>query len=374
MAGSVSAFGYTVSLVVILVFLALVLGLAIAVMFWLTVGWSVYRSVQDNRRQQVRDELQDKLLDGMFEQETDWQPWVSSLSGVDREVVESLLDKYLRELDGQDTESLRELGNEMQIPSRSQRQLRKREQYTRLSALTWLTLLQEPESLHATDFEPQTPRERAGVARLRYESDDLDTPAEGISILLDDATNQFTVFGQDTLYRIAIDDPEALFKTARENYEGWSESLLVQVLIVSEHVGQNVMTEDMSWVTAMLEHEQEAVRGAAVGALKSIGWRNDLRDDLFLDRLLADPSLQVRSAVYEMLAEWGDDKALEKLTAALETEQNQRARLTGTNALVGHSDSQLEATGDTLGKSWKWSREHAEYDQMARHRSNKVSM
>jgi hypothetical protein len=371
MASSITAFGYTVPLVVVLVFIALVVGLALAVMFWLTIGWSIYRSVQDTRRERVRDDLQTELLDGMFEPENDWEPWVTGLSGVERDVVESLLDEYLRELDGQDVESLRELGRELQIPERSRRQLRKRGEYTRLSGLTWLTLLGEPG--YAREFEPTTSRERAALARLREESGDLETPAEGVSILLDDATNQFTVFGQDTLYRIAIKAPDALFETAAANYQTWSQSLLVQVLTVCEYAGQNVTTEDMAWVTAMLEHDEEAVREAAVRAFKSVGWRNDLRDDRFLDRLLADSSLRVRAAGYETLAQWGDEQALTKLAAALEAEANQRARLVGTNALTGHSDYQPDRTDSALAASWTWSTEHAEYGRAARGRATGMS-
>ncbi|MFC6721426.1 HEAT repeat domain-containing protein [Halobacteriaceae archaeon SHR40] len=366
MASSISAFGYTVPLVVVLVLLALVVGLALVVMFWLTTIWSIYRSVQDTRRDQVRDDLQDELLERMFDPDAEWRPWVSSLSSVERDVVESLLDEYIRELDGQDVDQLQELGRELGIPEHSKRQLGKREEYTRLAALTWLTLLADPESLHATDFEPRTPRERAAVARLRWESDDLDTAVEGISILLDDATTQFTVFGQDTLYRIATEDPQALFQMAATHYDAWSQSLLVQVLTVCEHVGTNVTEEDISWLTAMLEHDDEVVRESAAGALKNIGWRDDLRAGRYTDRLLTDPSPRVRSAVYEMLARWGDDQALSKLTAALEFEENDRARLTGTNALVEHEDELLDRTHRTLGGAWAWSQEHVAYDRAAR--------
>ncbi|WP_311173048.1 HEAT repeat domain-containing protein [Halobellus ordinarius] len=367
MADVVSAFGYSVPLTVVVAVLALVIGIALAVMFWLTTGLSVYRSVQDTRRQRVRDDLQSRLLDGVFSPDPDWGPWVASLSSVERDVVEDLLDEYLRELDGENVKRLRELGAELGIPDRSKRHLETRGEYTRLYALTWLTLLSRPDKLHAADFTPGTPRERAAVARLRYESDDLDSAAEGVSIMLADATSQFSVFGQDTLYRIAIDDPGALFEVAQETYRNWSPSLLTQVLTVCQHLGTSITTEDLSWLIGTLEHENEAVRTAAARGLGNVGWRSDIRNDPLLERLLRDPSPKVRGAVYEMLARWGDQQALETLSAALVDEDNPRVRLVGTNALVTYVDSPPADAPPELENTWAWSREHAELDQVARH-------
>lgn len=96
---TVSAFGYSVPLAIILVFVALVVGLALAVMFWLIIVWSVYRAVRQTRRERVRPDLENALLDRMFDPEADWDRWVSTLSDVERDVVESLLDEYVPELD-----------------------------------------------------------------------------------------------------------------------------------------------------------------------------------------------------------------------------------------------------------------------------------
>jgi hypothetical protein len=287
---AVSGFGYSVSLVTVLVVLALLIGLALTVLFWLTMGLSVARSVQDTRQERVRGELQGELLDGVFGSDTDWAEWVEGLTGTERTVVESLLDEYLRELDGQNVERLQELGDVLGIPARSRKQLERGGEYKRLQALTWLTLLGRPDVLEAADFAPRTPRERASVVRLRYENGDLEEPMEGLSLLLDGANTQFSVFGQDTLYRVAADDPAALFEIAASNYRTWSEPLLVQVLAVCPHLGTSVTAEDLSWLTATLEHESEAVRAATARALGNVGWRSDIRDGPFLDRLLQDPS------------------------------------------------------------------------------------
>lgn len=368
MTGSVSAFGYSVPITVVLVFLALVIGLALAVMFWLTVAWSVYRSVQRTRRQRVRSDLEDELLDRLFDPEADWETWVDSLASVERSVAESLLDEYVRELDGSEAEGLEHLGAALGIPERSRRQLDSRREYVRLSALTWLTLLSRPDVLRSTDFAPTTPRERAAVARLRYECDDLDTPREGIDVLLEGARTQFTVFGQDTLYRIARDDPAALFDRAAADYRRWSRPLLVQVLTVCRHLGTSVGRTDLTWLIASLEHDDEAVRAATARALTDLGWRADLRDQPFLNRLGEDPSPRVRGAVYEMLASWGDARAISTLTDALEREPDQRARLTGTDALVAHRDTRPADSSPALSAAWDWSDEHATLDTIARRR------
>lgn len=369
---AVSAFGYSDPLVVILVAVALVVGLALTVVFWLTIGLSVYRSVQDTRRQRVRDELQSGVLDGVFGDDTDWSQWIEGLSKTERAVVESLLDEYLRELEGGNAESLRELGAVLGIPDRSKQWLERGGEYKRLHALTWLTLLREPGRLDAADFTPRTPRERAAVVRLWHETGEIDDPQNGLSILLEDVSAQFTVFGQDTLYRIATEDPGALFEVSAANYRTWSKPLLVQVLVVCQHLGTSVTTENLSWLTANLEHEGEAVRAATARALGNVGWREDIRDGPFLDRLARDPSPEVRSAVFRMLAEWGDQTALEALKELLEWEDDRRARLAGTNALVRQGGTVDGEVPDRVTTSMAWSAEHAEYDTIARQRSRQV--
>jgi HEAT repeat protein len=147
---------------------------------------------------------------------------------------------------------------------------------------------------------------------------------------------------------------------------------LIQVLTVCQHLGTSITTEDLSWLTAILEHEEETIRAATVRALGAFGWRKDIRDDRFLFRLTRDPSPQVRGAVYETLSQWGDKPALDTLIATLKTEENKRACLTGTNALVEHRDQLDEEALEELGEMWDWSQTHAEYDTAARQRVDRV--
>lgn len=232
--------------------------------------------------------------------------------------------------------------------------------------MTWLTLLERPDRLHAADFTPRTARERASVARLRLESDDFESPREGISLLLDGVRSQFTVFGQDTLYRIGVVDPEALLDVAERTYQTWSDALLVQVLVVCQHLTAGITTTDLSWLTATLDSDNETVRAVAALALGNVGWRADIRNELFLDRLTRDPSARVRGSVYRMLARWGDEQALDTLVDALEDESDPRARLAGTDALVRHRSALARTQSTALGDAWTWSHEHAQYDRRAR--------
>ncbi|WP_135664754.1 HEAT repeat domain-containing protein [Halorhabdus rudnickae] len=362
----VVVFGYTVPLEVVLVAVALVIGLALGISFFLTISLSVYRSVNETRRDRVRPVLREELFERLFAEEPDWGAWVKELSHVEREVTESLLDEHLRELDGQEATQLRGLGEALGIPERAAGQLSNRNMYTRLDALTWLTILQRPEPILESSFEPTTPNERAAMVTLLQSSDRLPDAATGVSILLDGTDEQFTVFGQDTLYRVARADPGPLLQTASSEYDAWPEPLLAQVLAVCAHLETSVRDGDLNWLTAALETENEAIRAAAAEALGSFGWRASLRDQMFLERATDDPSPRVRAAVYQMLATWGDQKALSILLFALVEEKHPRALTLGTTALVGRRDRIDTDAGAVLGDAWDWSAEHATYDRLAR--------
>jgi len=361
----VSGSGSALSSPVVFVF-GILIGTGLVALASLTLGLSVLRGVKNRRRARVRGELQDEMLDRLFDPETDWSEWVEGLSGVEREVTEDLLEEYIRELDGETVETLRRLGAELGIPDRSAHRLTSRREYRRLYALTWLALLGQTERLRTVPFQPETDRERAAVARMRRESDDFEDTAEGLGLLLDEKTTRLSVFGQDTLYQVALADPGTLFELVRESYQTWSTPLLVQVLVVCRHVGTNVSTEDLSWLITLLEHDDETVREAATLVLGNFGWRRDIRNPALVTRLLADPSSRVRAAVYRMLTRWGDTAALEQLGGALQTEDDPRARLAGTDALAEQREQFPVATAERLDQAWLWSKEQAEYDRLTR--------
>lgn len=367
---AVTAFGYTISLTVILVFIALVVGLLLAVSFYLTIGLSVYLSVKKSRRDRVRPDLRTELLDRLFAETPRWNEWVEGLTAVEREVVESLLDEHLRELEGSDAETLRELGDALGIPERAARRLDMGNEYMHLHALTWLTLLHRPEPYLESPFEPETPRERAAVVTLLEQTDRLPDAATGISILLDDINAQFTVFGQDTLYRVAQMDPKPLLRSASEAYDKWPEPLLTQVLAICAHLETSVRDGEFAWLIAALETENETTRAAGAGALGSFGWLDLSREQAFLERAVRDPSPRVRAAVYQMLAAWGDDAALSVLLDALVKEDDPRALTIGTKLLVEKQDRLDTDPSKLLGAAWAWNVEQVAYDRLARQGSS----
>lgn len=363
---SVTALGYTIPLAVLLTLLAVVVGSLLVVSFYLTVGLSVYRSVEQTRQDRVRPTLRTELLDRLFADSPQWDKWVGEFTAVERTVVESLLDEHLRELDGTDADTLRELGDALEIPAREGRRLKAGEEHTRLRALTWLTLLQRPQPYIESSFEPKTPHERALVVSLLDETDQLPDTATGVSILLDGIDEPFSVFGQDTLHRIARMEPEPLLRTASEDYNEWPELLLVQILAVCAHLETSVRDDELAWLIAVLETGSEATRAGAAHALGSFGWQASLREQAFLDRAINDPSPQVRAAIYEMLASWGDEAALRALYIALTEEDDPRALTAGTKALVEYRDRLDSDPEIWLGNAWAWSVEHDAYDRRAR--------
>jgi len=338
------------------------------VLFALTVGPSVYRVVRRSRLTAARERLHDEFVGMVFAPDPDLEGWVADRSGSETEVIESLLDEYLRELDGGNARNLRGLGVTLGIPERSRKRLETGGEYDHLYALRWLTLLEDPEPLRQAAFTPTTLRERVAVARLRYETNDFEQPREGIELLLGDASTQLTVFGLDTLYRIATNDPDALFDVAADSYHGWPEPLLIQVLRVCRALGTSVTTESLSWLTALVEDDRPGVRGAAVGALQSVGWRSDIRNEQFVERLLDDPDPAVRAVTYGVLAQWGDEQALDALVGGLADERAPRARLAGTNALATQRDRFPEAVLPEVETAWKWSRERTNHAQRVRQR------
>lgn len=346
---------------------ALVLGALLVSVASLTVGRSVYRAWRQRRRDAVREPLRDGLLERLYGPgDPQWQQWVDSLSRRERSVLESLLDEYLRELDGKDASTLAGLGAALGIDERAHRLVREGDRYERLRALTWLALLRDPPDIsvlrqHCTG----TPRERAAATRVLYQAGHPDIASLGVALLLYESTEPFSVFGIDTLYRVAEADPTDLFAHADATAGTWDPALRQQVLLVCRYLNTVVGAAELTWVVEALTAPEERTRVEAARALGGFGWRQSLREDVDTTALCTDPSPKVRASAYRMLGEWGDAAAVETLVVQAATEPEPHARVAAAEALVDHRDSHAFSVPESLADAWAWVVAHDTFDQLA---------
>lgn len=333
-----------------------------------TVGRSLQRYWHRQRTTAVRDELRTELLDRLYDSgNPEWDTWVDTLSQLERSILESLLEEYLRELDGSDARTLAGLGEALGIDDRARRQLKTGGSYERLHALTWLALLNDPPDQEVLEtYCTGTPRERAAAARVLYASDHPDIASIGVELMLRELDGAFTIFGIDTLYRVAEANPSRLFERAAADYDTWDPALQEQVLLVTRHVHTVVGGSDLSWVVDLLSSPEERTRIEAVRTLGGYGWRRSLRDQVDIDTLCADPSPKVRASAYRILGEWGDAEAVTTLRTAAAAEGDDRARVAAAESLIRHRDHHAVTVPETLADAWEWATAHAAFDDLAR--------
>jgi hypothetical protein len=238
----------------------------------LTVGHSLVRARTRRRRDAVRGDLRSGLLDRLYGPDDQaWATWVDSLSARERSVLEELLDQYLRELDGADAGRLIGLGTALGIDDRARRRLETGGLHARLDALAWLALLRDAPDVATLEAHcTGTPRERAAATRALYESKCENIASVGVDLLLGDSPGAFSVFGIDTLYRVAETDPAPLFARAAADYRDWEPALQEQVLLVSRRLNTVVGGADLSWVLELTVSPEERTRIEAIRAPSSI--------------------------------------------------------------------------------------------------------
>ena len=145
-----------------------VLGSLLIAALVVTVGYSVRAARERRRRTPARAALRSGLLDRLYEgDDPAWDEWVSGLSALERDELESLLDVYLRQLDGVDADELAALGTALGIDERARPEIAEGDYWDRIHALVWLALLRDPPDRdllreRCTD----TPRERAAAETL----------------------------------------------------------------------------------------------------------------------------------------------------------------------------------------------------------------
>ncbi len=338
-------------------------GIAIALLLFLfgtfTIGYAAYASRRDRRISSSRPEVRDGLLGRMGEEDPDWEAWGATLSTVEREASVELLDEHLRQLRGSSKEQLIRAADALDLDEEAMDDLRKGGRIDKLTALTWLTLLDGSVDVGLLRESCLGDRDlRASAARLLYDRHSPGSRAAGNAFLLFDPEDALSVFGLDTLYRLNQRDPTNLLLQAEQLGEEWRPSLRIQVMYVigrAAPVGADVSLE---WILRQLAAESPEVREAAVRALRQYGWRQDVRSGIDLPALIADPSPNVRQAVCGLLGTWGDPDALDALIDMLRDDSDDRVRLQAARRLHAKAPDRIdsEALPSSAADTWAWVR------------------
>jgi len=230
----------------------------------------------------------------------------------------------------------------------------------------------------------------AAAWRVLYAARTDDCATTGADLLLRDGPEAFSVFGVDTLYRVAERDPSPFFERAAADFATWPPALQRQALLVVRHLTTVVGDADLSWVVGSLSSPDPSVRSAAWRALGAYGWNRAVRDTVDLAAIAADPTPPVRASAYRALGTWGDAEAIAAIEAAGTADPDARARVTAAETLVSQrtsaeavdpndpprADLGTDRTASANGRSvdetaafdvaWAWAVEHARFDRLAR--------
>lgn len=379
-----------------------VLGSLLAAAAAMTLGYSLLSARRRRRRDPMRAALRGELLDRLYgRDEPAWNEWVAGLSAAERDELESVLDAYLRQLGGRDAAELAELGAALGIPERARREIADGGYWSRIHALVWLALLRDAPDRDLLRAQcSETPRERAAAARVLYAAKTDDCATTGVDLLLRDDPESFSVFGVDTLYRVAERDPSPFFDRAAADFEAWPPALQRQVLLVVRYLTTVVGGADLSWVVAALSSPDATVRAAAWRALGAYGWNRRLRDAVDLNAISDEPTPAVRADAYRALGVWGDPEAVAAIEAAGTADPDTRARVVAAETLVAQrppdeplassdppqfvSSAKTETAPATdpsaladdanaadddaapFDTAWAWAIEHTRFDRLAR--------
>ena len=305
--------------------------IAVGIATMATAVWFHYRG---RRRESARKRVQSELFERLFAADPEWNPWVGTLSRVERRQLRTLLDEYLRQLRGTEHDRLCDLGSALGISERAKRNLSTDRK--RLRALTWLALLEEPvEPERLERYCRDEPQHRAGAARVLHRSGHPDAPEIGTDLLVGDGERSLTAFGFDTLSQLNNGTETPLLASLEAGSDAWNERLLVQALLVLRHCNISDPGGRLGWLPALLTHDSPRVRAAAVGVLERHGWREQLEREIDIGALLGDVDGAVRRDTYLLLASWGDERSAALLRRALDTE-DETDMLALVRALVSH--------------------------------------
>lgn len=322
-----------------------------------TVGIAIRHHWRDGRIEAARPAIATEIFSRLDEDDPDWDTWTEGLTSPERTVARTLGKQLLRQVHGNEREKLRGLVARVGVsPKRLQRDVESRSTYRTLRALSWLSLLEYPSVVDAALRRcPSHQDVRTATARVLHETGDERAPRTGIRLLVWEGTEPLSVFGLDTLYQIASQEPEYLLSIASDGSDGWNDPVLVQVLTVVRYCQSETDPASLRWVRHCLDHESTAVRAAALATLVEYSWNEQLRNAVSLDDYLTDPEPAVRRVAYQAMRTW-DIQDVESFARRVTDEPDDLARLAGVRALRHRTGGHLpiSRTSEAFDRTWRW--------------------
>ena len=324
-----------------------------------TMGRSVGGRRSDRIREEARARVRGQLLERIETGRTDWDRWIAQLEYIERRELQAVLERYLRLVRGSQREVFQEVAAALELGERADAALDSDDEVARLQAIATLTVLSDPiglDRLLETCTGDRDSREAA--ARLLYERrEEFEAPAEwGTRLLLWEGDEPLTVWGLQTLAALNSHGSTPLLAQAGSYAPSMRRALLIQVCRVLSQCQTVEEPAAFEWLSELLEHEEPAVREAAVRAFTRQGWRRELRDLFEPAARIGDPDPRVRRATYEVLTTWGDRRSREMLEWAVVGEPDRHCQLAAIRGLVA---LEPEADRDQPGwpsETWAWVR------------------
>jgi len=161
------------TLAVFLGVLASIVLVAFLVLSVVTVGLSVVNGRTDRNRSTARTRVREGLFERQLADDPDWEEWIAGLSPTEREELESVLERYLRNVSGAERRQYQQIARHLGMGERADEVLDRDAVVPRLRALARLSLLSYPidrTRLFETCLDSRRTREAA--ARLVYERRD----------------------------------------------------------------------------------------------------------------------------------------------------------------------------------------------------------
>ena len=312
----------------------------------LTLGKSISEYYADRRREAVEETVRTQLYerldaedprdpgtDGESERagQPDLESWIASLSKTDRIVLESQLRDLVGVISGSDRDRLVDIAELLGLREEAVAAIESGNRQERLRGLsTILAFDWTVESGWLAGSLEDSRAEREAAIRLLAIQPTEDDRWLGTDLAF--AGEQLSIYGVDSLFRLVRTDPAPLLHHL-DRGEIEDAELLAQALLVVGHAEPTTDDPPVEGLVHLLDHDRGHVRAEACRALGGYGWRSEVRDAIDIGALVSDPDPQVRIAIYQTLAEWGDRDAVERLVEAAQREAEPRAKLAALRGL-----------------------------------------